>query len=151
MSGILRFDSKREMDMMAAVLLGKGKKIEPRKRRASNSRYNQAVQWEIRVTPALRWSSQSSYKQMLLEYDSAVNLVNGLALADPAFLSNSQVMTLCNEHWMCGCNVIKTLLHDKCFKCDGSVGSAGSRHPDDFEMKAHLTKKYEEELKNAGE
>jgi len=142
------------MDMMAAVLLGKGKKIEPRKRREQgSSRTSQGyeVKWEIRVTPALRWSSQSSYKQMLFEYDNAVNLVNGLALADPAFLSNSQIMTLCNEHWMCGCNVIKTLLHDKCFKCDCSVGSAGSRHPDDFEMKAHLTKKYEEELKDAGE
>ena len=31
MGNVLRFDSKREMDMMAAILIGKGKAIVPRK------------------------------------------------------------------------------------------------------------------------
>ena len=148
MSGILRFDSKREMDMMAALLLGKGKKIEPMGKRGRGHLGNRIAgpKWEIRVTPAIRWSSQSTYRQQLMEYDSAVGVINGIVGVDPTYMGTVQIQTLCDAHWVCACNLIRPVAHDRCFKCDGAVGLAPSRYPDQHEMKGHLIQKYEDEV-----
>ena len=67
MGNVLRFDSKREMDMMAAILIGKGKAIVPRKKRFVQNK----PRWEFSVNPAIRWSSQQKYKNEIITFDQA--------------------------------------------------------------------------------
>jgi hypothetical protein len=145
MSGILRFDSKREMDMMAAILIGKGKTITPRDKMPNGT-------FCFRAEPPVRWSSENNYHQKIAEYDAAVNAVLGLK-ADPSMLTPRQLQDKANSYWMCNCAypVIRIMAHDKCFKCGNGIRDSGSRHPNKDELRAYLIGRFEAEGDDASQ
>lgn len=148
MGNVLRFDSKREMDMMAAILIGKGKAIVPRKKRFVQNK----ARWEFSVNPAIRWSSQQKYKNEIIMFDQACATVNGISTINPDLYTRQQLDQLCNDHWVCDCQnpggspVIRSLHNDRCFKCNNEAGHLPSRYPEPDEIKHHLLIKYNLEL-----
>ena len=138
MSGILSFDTKRDMEMMSAVLLGKGKKVTPRKQSSGH------MSWSIAVDPPVRWSTERSYLEIIKAFDASVCVVNNL-IPDPVALSRRELDDICVTHWVCRCSLtkIRPMIHDKCFIC-GSSKSLHSRNPEREEMANYLKVKHEE-------
>lgn len=144
MSGVMYFDSKEEMDLMACFLLGKGKTITPRVKIERFRNNTNVVQYQFSVNPQVRWSSQNTYDQKIQEYQAQVNTMLGLK-TDPSTLTHRQMVEKANTLWLCKCTPapFRSMAHDKCFKCGNSISDTGSRHPNTEETLVYLKEKHD--------
>tara|TARA_Y100001938_G_scaffold142502_2_gene213849 strand:- start:24086 stop:24517 length:432 start_codon:yes stop_codon:yes gene_type:complete len=143
MSGVLRFQTREQMDRMACVLMGKGKEItviEP-------GAYGNA-EFALRVNPPVRWSTEHNYDKMIDEYMEGANLKHDVG-ANPREYTPQRIRQFIDVYWVCDCDKIRPIAADRCFACNWNYPEQYN-NPTDDAMRAHLVAKWEAEQNASG-
>lgn len=138
MSGILYFNTRREMDLMAAVLIGKGKKVVPVEPSTAN---RNSQQWRINVQPPVRWSSQRNYERQIEAFEKAVVEAHGINV-HPRDLTEDKIRNMQDQYWLCECNKVRPIAADRCFKCNEGYPSNFEGAPDTDTLRAYLVERH---------
>jgi hypothetical protein len=146
MSGMLYFKTRRDMDLMAAVLIGKGKKVTPVE---PSTRYRNDDKWRINVEPPVRWSSQRNYERQIEAFEKAVVEAHGINV-HPRDLAEDKISNMQDQYWLCLCIKVRPIAADRCFRCHQTYPSNFQGVPDTDTLRAYLVERYKEKASADG-